>query len=95
MPGVKQVVGPGDIKGVVTDFGLEGSVVEKTVGEDMQEGMVFRGNGDGVVDYKAYSSSAVNQMQGGVEMKQKVGVHWFEIFPRNANQEQVINLVRV
>jgi len=30
----------------------------------------------------------------GVDMKQKVGAHYFEISPRNANQEQVIKIVR-
>jgi hypothetical protein len=59
----------------------------------MQDGMVSRGSGDGVVDLDQSTSIVTADVQG-VDMKQKVGVHWFEIFPRNANQEEVMKLVR-
>jgi hypothetical protein len=55
--------------------------------------MISRGSGDGVVDLDQSTSVMTAEAQG-VDMKQKVGVHWFEIFPRNANQEEVIKLVR-
>jgi hypothetical protein len=92
---VKQVVRPGDIKGVLTQVGLEGDLgVGKEVQADMQDGMISRGSGEGVVDLDQSTSGVTAEVQG-VDMKQKVGVHWFEIFPRNANQEEVMKLVRV
>lgn len=89
---VKQV-GPNDIKGVLTHVGLDGDLGVGNGQADMQDGMISRGSGDGVVDQEQPSDAMI--LQAGVGMKQKVGVHWFEIFPRNANQEAVINLVRV
>jgi hypothetical protein len=94
VPGtVPQIVRPTDIKGIMSQGGLEEVAgLEKTVVEDMQDGMISRGSGEGIVELKE-STSTTNELVG-VDMKQKVGVHWFEIMPRNTNQEEVIKLVR-
>lgn len=92
---VKQVVVPGDIKGVMSQIGLDGDTgLDKGVQADMQDGVITRGNGDEVVDLDQSTSGVTTEVQG-VDMKQKVGVHWFEIFPRNVNQEEVTRLVKV
>ena len=92
---VKQVVGPTDIKGSLTQIGLDGDLgLGKEVQVDMQDGLISRGSGDGVVDLDQSTSVVTTEVQV-VDMRQKVGVHWFEIFPRNANQEEVMKLVRV
>jgi len=83
------------MKGVLTQVGLDGDLgLGKEVQADMQDGLISRGSGDGVVDLDQPTSVVTTEVQG-VDMKQKVGVHWFEIFPRNANQEEVMKLVRV
>jgi hypothetical protein len=92
--GLKEVVTAGDIKGVLTDQDVDGSKdvlgiqngtsgLKIDLGEDV---------GLGLEGARAGTPGSINTV--GVEMKQKVGVHWFEIFPRNTNQEQILKIVR-
>jgi hypothetical protein len=93
--GLKEVVTAGDIKGVLTDQAVDGSkdvlgIQNGTYGltidsvEDVRLGLKA-GTGAG-------TPGSITTV--GVEMKQKVGVHWYETFPRNNNQEQILKIVR-
>jgi len=97
VPDCIKPIGPGDIKGNLTQVGIEGvEGVEKIVEEDMQDRMISRGTGDGVIEQDDITKIAAASVGGtGMDTKQKVGVHWFEFFPRNAIQEECIKLVRV
>lgn len=87
--GLKEVVTAGDIKGVMIDQnpidlgGIKEVIAEIQPGISQSKDDVDQGVG----------STTPNSLVG-VDMKQKVGAHYFEISPRNANQEQVIKVVR-
>jgi len=89
--GLKEVVTAGDIKGVVADQGPIGLGGSKQVIAEIQPGI--RQPKDEVDQGVERDSDTPNSLIG-VDMKQKVGAHYFEISPRNANQEQVIKIVR-
>lgn len=86
---MKEVVAAGDIKGVVIDQnpidlgGIKEVIAEIQPGISQSTDEVEKGG-----------ERESDTPTPGVDMKQKVGAHYFEISPRNANQEQVIKIVR-
>ena len=89
--GLKEVVTAGDIKGVVIDQGPIDLGGIKEVIAEIQPGI---SQSKEEADQGVERDSNTPNSLVGVDMKQKVGAHYFEISPRNANQEQVIKIVR-
>jgi hypothetical protein len=102
------VVKPKDIQGVLTDQMGTMDVGVNTGGDSMQEEdddgrdvptdgtdvwqterPVITGHEDEVVAGKGSGNGSL-----GVDPKQKVGAHWFEVFAKNPNQEECIRIVR-
>ena len=87
--GLKEVVTAGDIKGAVIDQGpIDLGGIKEAIAE-IQPGI---SQSKDEVDQGVERDS--DTPTPGIDMKQKVGAHYFEISPRNANQEKVIKIVR-